>query len=261
MEEFFIDADGVRLHAKLDRPEGPTQTPLCILLHGLTGHMEERHIVAVQQAMVEVGVAVLRVELYGHGQSEGHLSGHTLYKWMDEVLTVIDWAKGLDWPTKLYLSGHSQGGYTTMHVAGLRHDDLAAIMPLSPAIVIEDGARAGEMIGMRFDPDHIPDLIYMDGAGPAEDGTHLDERRALSGDYYRIAQTLHVAEAIDHYLGPVLLVHGNQDEAVPVRYSIDSAVRYHNARLVIIEGEDHNYHHHLDRVCAAVQDFLRELGA
>ncbi len=29
MEEFYIDCDGIRLHAKLDKPEGADKCPLC----------------------------------------------------------------------------------------------------------------------------------------------------------------------------------------------------------------------------------------
>ena len=54
MKEFFIDSDGIKLHAKLDRPDESAQGPLCILVHGFTGHMEEPHIVAMQQAMNEL---------------------------------------------------------------------------------------------------------------------------------------------------------------------------------------------------------------
>ena len=71
MEEFFIDCDGIRLHSKLDKPEGATKCPLCILIHGFTGHMEEAHLIAAQKAMNECGIAVLRVEMYGHGKSDG----------------------------------------------------------------------------------------------------------------------------------------------------------------------------------------------
>ena len=48
MQEFFIDSDGTPIHAKLEMPAGVSDScPLCIVQHGLTGHMEERHILAV----------------------------------------------------------------------------------------------------------------------------------------------------------------------------------------------------------------------
>lgn len=246
MEEFYLDNDGIKLHAKLDRPEGVERCPLAIVLHGLTGNMEEEHIVAVSAGLNQVGVATLRVELYGHGKSGGDFAEHTLYKWITNVLAVIDFAKTLDWPTELFLGWHSQGGLTTMLVAGMRPDDLKAIFPLSPAIVIADGARRGEMLGMTFDPAHIPDRFAF---GPA----------SFNGNYFRVAQTLDVDDAIARYPGPVLLVHGDQDQAVPVHYSLEAAEKYANAELVIIENDDHNYHAHLDQVVEAVQQFIQTL--
>ena len=258
MQEFYIDSDGIAIHAKLEMPEGaPERCPLCIVQHGLTGHMEEEHILAVSAALREVGVATLRVEMYGHGKSGGSFGKHTLLKWVDNMLDVIDYAKGLDWVSDLYLCGHSQGGLLTMLVAALRPDDLAAIIPMSPAIVIVDNALQGQLFGMTFDPVHIPDRIYMGDPRLAEGGT---ETPSFCGDYFRVAQHIHVDEAIAAYHGPVLLVHGTQDQAVPVQYSIDAAKAYERAQLVLIENDDHNYHAHLDQVCTAVQDFVRHLA-
>ena len=63
MKEFFIDSDGIKLHAKLDRPDETAQGPLCILVHGFTGHMEEPHIVAMQQAMNECEYFAVDIQL------------------------------------------------------------------------------------------------------------------------------------------------------------------------------------------------------
>ena len=257
MQEFFIDSDGIAIHAKLEMPEGdPERCPLCIVQHGLTGHMEENHIVGVAAALREVGVATLRVELYGHGKSGGSFGKHTLLKWIDNMLDVIDYAKGLDWVSELYLCGHSQGGLLTMLIAALRPDDLKAIIPMSPAIVIVDAARTGSMFGMTFDPVHVPERIYLGDPNLAEGGTEVP---SFCGDYFRIAQHINVDEAIDGYTGPVLLVHGTADEAVPVQYSLDAAASYENAQLVLLEGDDHGYHAHLDDVCAAIKEFVQGL--
>ncbi|MBQ9006655.1 MAG: hypothetical protein IJ092_09825 [Atopobiaceae bacterium] len=94
MQEFFIDSDGIAIHAKLEMPEGaPEHYPLCIVQHGLTGHMEEEHILAVSAALREEGIATLRVEMYGHGKSGGTFGKHTLLKWVDNMLDVIDYGK------------------------------------------------------------------------------------------------------------------------------------------------------------------------
>ena len=101
MKEFYIDCDGIRLHSKLEKPEGLDKCPLCILIHGFTGQMEEDHLLAVQDAMVSCGVAVLRVEMYGHGKSDGEFKNHTLYKWIANALAVVKYAKKLNFVTDL----------------------------------------------------------------------------------------------------------------------------------------------------------------
>lgn len=247
MQEFFIDSDGIGIHAKLELPsESVKRCPLCIVQHGLTGHMEENHIKAVAAAMRAEGIATLRTELYGHGQSGGTFAKHTLLKWVNNMLDVVDYVKTLDFVTDLYLCGHSQGGLLTVLVAALRPQEFKAILPLSPAIIIVDAARTGNMFGHAFDPEHIPDALA------------FDKGAVFCGDYFRIAQHIHVNEAIGAYDGPVLLVHGTADAAVPVQYSIDAAKQYKNAELVLLEGDDHGYHGRLDEACEAVRAFIRK---
>lgn len=245
----FIHDDGIRLNIKLDMPTGWQQgqkCPLVVVIHGFTGHIEETHIVAVSKGINAVGFATLRADMYGHGHSDGEFKKHTLFKWMTNALTVIDYARTLDFATDIYLCGHSQGGLLVMLAAALKHDIIKGLIPLSPAWMIPEIARKGELLGERFDPDHIPEKLH---------GWHdLD----LDGNYARVAQTIHVEEAIDRYRGPVLIVHGDEDEAVPVEYGIRAAERYADAKLVLIEGDDHCYGRHLDQVVTAVQDWLRQ---
>ena len=151
-EEFYLTDDGIRLHAKLDRPEGLEKTPLCIVVHGLTGHMEEPHLCAVSETMNDLGIATLRVELYGHGQSDGAFEDHDLAKWLHNLDTVTDYAKSLDFVTDLYLCGHSQGGLAVVIQAGRRPEEYKAILPLAPALMIPRLAK-------QFPEDEIPDCF------------------------------------------------------------------------------------------------------
>ena len=245
----YIQDDGIRLNAVLDMPEGwqPGQRcPLVVVIHGFTGHSEEAHIVAVSKGINAVGFATLRADMYGHGHSDGEFRKHTLYKWLTNALTVIDYARALDFVTDLYLCGHSQGGLLVMLAAAMKHDIVKGLIPLSPAWMIPEIARRGELLGERFDPDHIPEVLH------GWDGLELD------GNYARVAQTIRVEDAIDRYRGPVLIVHGDADEAVPVAYGIRAAEAYANAKLVLLPGDDHCYARHLDAVVAAVQDWLQQ---
>lgn len=71
---------------------------------------------------------------------------------------------------------------------------------------------------------------------------------SLDGNYLRVAQTIHVEEAIARYSGPVLPVHGSDDETILVESSIKAQKAYANAELEIIPGDTHCCEYHLDMV-------------
>ncbi len=241
----FIDCDGIKLNAYLDMPkDNPAKCPLCIIIHGFTGHSEERHIVAVQETLNSIGVATLRADMYGHGKSDGRFEDHTLFKWLTNILTVVDYARSLDFVTDIYMTGHSQGGLAVMLAAAMERDIVKALIPLSPAAMIPEIARSGELLGLKFDPENIPEEME------SWDG------RKLKGNYCRVAQTIHVEDAIEKYKKPVLIVHGDQDEAVPYEYSVRFSKMYKDCRLVTIPGDNHCYDHHLDMVTDAVKEFM-----
>ncbi len=243
----FIMDDGIRLNARLDMPrERAGRCPLVIVIHGFTGHSEERHITAVSRMFNEIGCATLRVDMYGHGLSGGEFRNHTLFKWMTNAMTVIDYARTLDFVTDLYLCGHSQGGLTVMLAAALKRECIRGIVPMSPATIIPEDARRGLTLGVAYDPDNIPEEICSSYGW------------VLGGNYLRAAQTIHVEEAIDRYPGPVLLVHGDADETVPVRRAIEAAARYRDAQLAILPGDTHCYDYHLEEAVAAVRTWMLE---
>ena len=237
--------DGIALRTQLDMPKfSPDRCPLVIILHGFTGHMEERHLTAVSSMLNEIGFATLRADLYGHGQSGGEFRNHTLHKWLSNVMALVDYAKALPFASDLYLCGHSQGGLTAMLAAAMERDVIKGLIALSPASMIPEGARKGQLLGIHFDPVHIPEEI------PAWNN------QTLGNHYIRVAQTIYVDEYIQRYDGPVLLVHGDADGAVPPACSIDAAKKYKNAQLVLIPNDGHCYENHLDLAVEAVKNWM-----
>ena len=240
----IIMDDGIGLDAVFTQPEGKDKGPVCILIHGFTGWKDEDHILAVEQAMLEAGVAVLRADMYGHGKSGGQFKDHTLFKWMTNAMTLIDYVRDLDYTTDIILCGHSQGGLMVMLAAGLEHDRVKALIPMSPAWKIPENCRKGRMLGLPFDPDHVPEE------------TPAWSRGILGGNYIRVAQTIHVEDAIRRYKGPVLLVHGSGDESIPAECSVEAQKAYADAELAVIPGDTHCYDHHLDMAVDAVRQWM-----
>lgn len=243
----FFDIDGVRLNAKLEFPDNEAeQSPLLILVHGFTGHMEERHILAVTDTVRSLGFAVLRVELYGHGHSGGSFFDHDLGKWVSELTQIIDRMQKLDFVSELWLCGHSQGGLAVMLAAAERKEAVKGLIPLSPAWTIPAGARMGMLLGVPFDPANVPAVIS------------VKEGLTLSGNYIRVAQTVDAEAAIRAYPGPVLIVHGTADETIPFACSRQAAALYRNCTLVPVEGDTHCFDRHLEEMTAAVRAWLAE---
>ena len=247
MKQFYIDDDEIKLNAILDMPTtNVDKCPLCLMFHGFTGNIEEDHILAITTAMNQAGVATLRVDLYGHGKSGGEFKNHNLYKWLNNIMAVTDYAKKLDFVTDMYICGHSQGGLAVTLAAAMEKDLFKALIPLSPAYIIPDGARAGRLLGYQIDPDKIPDELE------AWD-------RVLSGNYVRVAQTIDVAKAIKDYKGKVLIVHGDEDETIPVEVAKKAAAEFYDCQLEIINGADHCYVNQEDEAAEIVKNFISSL--
>ena len=248
--EFYWNCDGIDLHMKLDFPDTESDAqgryPLCILVHGYTGHMEEDHLLAVRDALLESGTAVLRAELYGHGKSGGEFRDHTILLWVHELVRIIDYARSLPFAGRLYLAGHSQGGAASVLAAGLMGDCLAGLLPLAPALAIRKGAREGQLLGCSFDPNHIPELLQM------------DPEHELRSAYVRVAKHMPFEEAAASYRGPVMLIHASDDMTIPLSDSLWLQERYADARLAVVSGGDHCYVDHLDEVKEAVRKFMAE---
>lgn len=249
MKEFYIESDGIRLHAKLDMPEEYREgekCPLVLVIHGLTGHMEETHIIGVAETFNRLGISTLRVEMYGHGKSEGKFEEHNLFKWLNNVMSVMNYIKSLDFVAEIYICGHSQGGLTAMFAAGMYPDVFRAAILLSPASMVPEKAREGQLFKLSFDPCRIPDEAY------------VSDTEKVTGDYIRAAQLLDLSDAVKRFEKPVLIVHGDEDEAIPVEYSVKLEDEYNNAKLVIIKGDDHCYNYHLEQVFECVRTFMKD---
>lgn len=242
----LISDDGIRLSAVLEKPEGAEECPLAILLHGFTSAKNRPHTLLTAEAMREAGFATLRFDLYGHGESGGAFRDHTLYKWIQNTMAVIDWARANGF-SKICLSGHSQGGLVAALAGAMEADRICGLVLRAPAFMIPQGARDGKLLGYSFDPEHIPDAV------PVIKGLELD------GNYVRVAQTIRAEEAMDRYRGPVLILHGDQDDTVPPDVSREAARRYANCELALIPGETHHFDRCPEQARETIREWMRKL--
>ena len=239
--------DGIPIHLEYEGPRSnDCAVPLVILIHGLAGNTEEPHLLAAAEAIRESGFAVLRAEMYGHGKSGGTFREHTLFKWISNAIRVIDYARSLDHITGIYLCGHSQGGLLAMLAAAMKRDVIRGMILLSPACNIPEDTRNGKLLEVSFDPDHVPDELVMEEGG------------ALLGTYVRVAQTIRVEETAPKFTGPVLIIHGEADDCIPLEVSIEAAKMYENCMLVQIPEDNHVFDFHTPEMTRTMKSWLKD---
>lgn len=245
--ELYIDDGGIPLHIKLDIPNPTDKLPLLIIFHGFTGNMEEEALLAVRDAANRAGYAVMRAELYGHGKSGGEFRDHTIRKWIENAEAVSEYAKQLPFVNEIFLCGHSQGGLLVILLGEKHPKDYTGLLLLSPGVSIPDEMRSGNLLGQHFDPEQIPESV------------DTWENLTLSGNYIRVMKDVDPYTAARGYTGPVMIIHGGLDEVIPVRCVKRLAEKYPHAELLIIEGDDHNYHFHCDQMAEAAESFLQKM--
>jgi alpha-beta hydrolase superfamily lysophospholipase len=174
-----------------------------VVLHGAGSSKERHHPFA--RACKAAGLAAVVPDLRGHGESEGSLDGRAVA----DVLTVADL---LPAGIPRALRGSSMGGYLSLVAAA--QVGAAGVVAICPASAT--GLRRGLREG-RFD-------------------FRADED-ALSAFLVEHDETL----AMDDLETPVLLLHAEGDDRVPVAHSRELATRFRSerSRLVTTPGGHH----------------------
>ena len=235
------------LSAEIQKPELKTgeKCRMVMILHGLNGNKNEEHITALADALEARGVASIRFDFNGHGESEGDFVNMTVLNEVEDAKKVYDYVKGLDYVDSVSVVGHSQGGVVTGLLAGeLGADKIHSIVLLAPAAVIKDDCIRGIFIGVPFDAKNPPETLK------------LNDSYSLGREYLLTAQTLPIHETSKSFTGAVCLIHGTKDRSVPYTYSEVYNALYSNSELHFIEGADHVFSGVIDEVAEIAADFL-----
>lgn len=143
-------------------------------------------------------------------------------------------------PHHIFLMGASQGGVVASLVASKQKDNIKGLILLFPAFVIPYMART-------FFPDEASIPERYDLWGVIVGKGYFQE--AYRADYYPL---------IKAYAGPVLLLHGNKDQAVPHGFSKRALKHYVQATLHIIDGADHGFEGpHFEEAMQEILHFLK----
>ncbi len=187
------------LRGMLHRPATPEPWPALMMLHGFTGTRVENDRLFVQAArhFADAGLAVLRFDFYGSGESDGDFEEMTIRTELADAAAALDWLTGqpgID-AGRIGVLGLSMGGAVAALLAGQDPRVRALVLWNAvglPAVHFSDipdhGPEAGIVGGLRVGPDFLPEFYATDVVG------------ALRG-----------------YAGPGLVVQGGADPVIEQR--------------------------------------------
>ena len=176
---------------------------LLIIGHGVTGNKDRPWAEALANAVAASGTPALRFSFSGNGDSEGDFRDSTISKEVQDLSAVIDAAsaEGYD---EIVFAGHSMGGAVGV-IAAAQDDRIARLISLAGMVYTRKFAE------VEFG-DATPDQGFMwDDEDCPLSKTYVEDMNAI-GDVLDRAPQITV---------PWLLIHGSEDDVVPIQESRD----------------------------------------
>ncbi|ALB29790.1 alpha/beta hydrolase [Companilactobacillus heilongjiangensis] len=226
-----IKRDGLTLRGTFNKPAAD-KFNLVILMHGFTSNRgvdPDQLLYQLAKRFEGKGLATLRFDFNGHGQSDGKFVDMTVLNEIGDAKAILDYARQIEGVEKIYLLGHSQGGVVASMIAGYYPEKIAKLALLAPAATLKDDALKGSTQGYTYDPNNIPDTLP------------IKKNLTLGGFYLRTAQTLPIYEIAKEYHGPVCLVHGMKDTVVDKIASTRYDDVYTTDTLHLLDDADHGF--------------------
>ncbi|ADV67336.1 alpha/beta hydrolase family protein [Deinococcus maricopensis] len=226
METFAsMTVDGQRVYGMLHTPDTPAPVgghPSVLMLHGFTGSRSADHRLfpLLSRYLVRLGIASLRIDFRGSGDSEGDFSEMTVTREVEDAHAAMAYLRrqpGID-PERAMLLGFSLGGMVAALAApDVRPHRLALWAPALPEVMLPH-LRGGLM------PSAISDF----GGWP------------LGRAFLQELPRLKPLEAAGRWGGVARVFHGDADRSVPP----EMGVRYARALgcdAVGIPGANHTF--------------------
>ena len=224
--------NGLTLRSTVHIPEGSagTRWPTAVFVHGFTSNrLELPNFVGMSRLLETGGIASVRFDLSGHGESDGDFFDVTISGEIAETRAVLRTVRTFDFvdPDRIGLVGMSMGGVVAGIVAA-EEPGISALCLWSPAAVAPFEIGSGYLKGRSLAAE-VEEKGYVDADGYRMSPALVEDIAGL--DVYGRSRA---------YAGPVHILHGDKDDITPLEYVRRYLDHYDgNAELEIVEGADH----------------------
>ena len=227
MTESSVTLENKYIYGKTYIPKDGQEThPTVIVCHGIG--VNHHHTENFAMMLAGQGIAAYAFDFCGGGepsQSSGSMQEMSVHTELDDLNDVIEHIKntGIAGDNPVFVLGMSQGGYVAAEAAARQPEDIAGLLLFFPAFNIND------LIFAHFSsPEEVPEQV-----------TIFDQ--TVSRNYFLDAMSEPIIEDMESYPGPVLILHGSEDDVVPSSYSENAAQHYPDAEFHLIEGAGHGF--------------------
>ncbi|MBW7960487.1 alpha/beta hydrolase [Patescibacteria group bacterium] len=226
MEEkvFFNDGSGNRVCGILSNPANNKNNLVVVLVHGFNSKKNSNTNIALIKIFSKQNISSLRIDLFGHGESEGKFEELTLSKAISGIESAINYLK-INGYKRIGLVGSSFGGLAAITVAA-KSNDLVFLALKCPVSSYSEFTEYTDT-----------DLIY----NWRKQGYSYREGKKLNYSFYEDIKNNIAYNVADKIKVPTLIVHGDADKDVPVEQSIKLSRLIPNCRLTIIKGAGHRF--------------------
>lgn len=138
-EETWITLrDGTRLATRIWMPDGALETPVPTVLEYLPyrkrGGTDPRD-ESTYPVFAEAGIAGVRVDIRGSGESEGVIDGEYTPRELSDACEVLEWIAAQPWSNgNVGMMGISWGGFNCLQVAALKPPQLKAVISIASTV-------------------------------------------------------------------------------------------------------------------------------
>ena len=226
MEEklYFKNSAGYNLCGILTKPEVEKNTPILVLCHGFNSSKESNTYQLLSKKLSEKNISSFRFDFFAHGESEGNFEELTASQAIDDILCAINYMNGLGYE-KIGLVGSSFGGHASFHAAS-KTDKLCILMQKAP---VSDFKELPRYMDTKFINDW------------RNTGYRTLEGKKLKYSFFEDTIKNSAYDVAGKILVPTYIVHGDQDEDVPVEQSIKMSKLIKNCELDVVKGADHRF--------------------
>ena len=220
-------------------PGNPESKKIVVIGHGVTGNKDRPFVVALAEGLAAAGFNALRFSFSGNGDSDGQFVDCTISKEVSDLGAVLDVLKDYE----ICFVGHSMGGAVGVICAS--EDDRIKCL-ISLAGMVNTKKFAETEFGME-EPDK--GCMWEEESCPLS-SAFMNDLRDIDSVASRGAQ-INV---------PWLLVHGSEDDVVPIGDSREIlAAAGENAELNELPGANHVFAgEHTAPMVSTVNDWLNK---